>query len=1004
MAEMEMGSSSISPAKKRKRSYSSSSSSSRSSSSPDRTPARRPVVVSSSEDEDDVSEYKQSSSPPLPPPESAWGSGEDEHSSVISGSRRSEKIAGAEGDGDWDWGSVDGTDADADEDRNGDRTENMEWEDDAWGSVEPASDAEKQGEPAARVNGGGVGIATDDDWGSVEPTEDEDGDGDVTIVPDGGDDEESEESEDEERENVQHAQVSIDDQATADDDWGSVEAASDGEGRVQSEGAEDSGDEEDTGPALGRATDEEAYEAESEEEIYPHRRRRPVIHSPELSAEDDEDDDSTTSTSRSSRSRISQTSETSSPSPSPSPPPLSSKSRFIRNASQQFHESLDAESPPRVKGRRRGAQRNKFTTEYVDLLNTEIRAARDRSIYSTSDAFRRQGCYVLLSYWTPDEQDVFFNHLAVLRKDAVDGIAKAVGTKTVFECRAYIQLLEEGLLEVQGRRSVSRSRDTVGLGEIPAAVELSEDCVAALERQADFVEDRKRRDEERFEKRRWGDCWLIDEELAAEVKSLYKADDTEGINEIAPEAELLDVAKILDLSEKYFMNGSGESNYRAFAPRGETPSMRYTALQDLHSLVLSVTRRIVQTSIFMAESRLRNMENQIFAPAPFIRADDVQAAVEAMSLPQNTVQYWAQLPRRTGLAVVEHIIQMKYKVPKTMELTHVEEFLNKPITKVSGTKIRRKPQAPEANSNPPSEAEDSDASEAGSPTARSSFSSLDPDSSDLSDDDAMTTHPSAAHIRRTRKLALLAAAEDRYMNAIDARQSLREEKQLWRVMGFSPTTSADENEEEGDEGEVPNPLRRQVRDLECTTDWRDDVVYHAPWEVVKKFDTISWPEAEHTHQDALPDQPATPNRNRKRRRIQYSDDEEEEAEATPTDSSASDVEMPPAKKPRSKLQSQSQSQSQAQSQSRPKSKPKSKPKPAPPPPPPPVQRSPRKARNRRQSAAPVGFVNTVDALMDSDDGAAGDAVGGGEEPREYEYVAEYEEDEEGDDEYQEEEE
>ena len=45
--------------------------------------------------------------------------------------------------------------------------------------------------------------------------------------------------------------------------------------------------------------------------------------------------------------------------------------------------------------------------------------------------------------------------------------------------------------------------------------------MAALERQANFVEGRDQQGEERFEKCRWGVCWLIDEELAAEVEGLY---------------------------------------------------------------------------------------------------------------------------------------------------------------------------------------------------------------------------------------------------------------------------------------------------------------------------------------------------------------------------------------------------------------------------------------------------------------------------------------------------
>ena len=86
---------------------------------------------------------------------------------------------------------------------------------------------------------------------------------------------------------------------------------------------------------------------------------------------------------------------------------------------------------------------------YLALLNTEIGAARDRSFYSTSDNFRlREGSYVLSSYWTRAEKEVFSKYLAVLGKDPVDDISTAVGTNITLEYRVYMQQLQEGLLDI----------------------------------------------------------------------------------------------------------------------------------------------------------------------------------------------------------------------------------------------------------------------------------------------------------------------------------------------------------------------------------------------------------------------------------------------------------------------------------------------------------------------------------------------------------------------------
>jgi hypothetical protein len=112
-------------------------------------------------------------------------------------------------------------------------------------------------------------------------------------------------------------------------------------------------------------------------------------------------------------------------------------------------------------------------------------------------------------------------------------------------------VLQEGRLETQEWVG-TRSHDTIGLGEIPAAVELSEACIKALDQQAKFVADRQRRDQEKVEKRRWGaNFWLLDSKWASQIEQFYKSGDIDSILDIAPEAELLNVAKILELSERY---------------------------------------------------------------------------------------------------------------------------------------------------------------------------------------------------------------------------------------------------------------------------------------------------------------------------------------------------------------------------------------------------------------------------------------------------------------------
>ena len=185
----------------------------------------------------------------------------------------------------------------------------------------------------------------------------------------------------------------------------------------------------------------------------------------------------------------------------------------------------------------------------MELLNEDIMDAMDRDGYFEDDA-RLQKSQVLGSEWTRAEKTAFFNHLTVLGRDRLDEVAKAIGTKSIIECRAYLLTLDHALFPIK-EYGVLSHRELVKPWSIPAAVELTDECVEALDKQALNVERRRRLDEERYEKERWGGTWLIDTDMAYHLDGLMKAGDVEAVNEIAPEAELLNPDKMLELSERY---------------------------------------------------------------------------------------------------------------------------------------------------------------------------------------------------------------------------------------------------------------------------------------------------------------------------------------------------------------------------------------------------------------------------------------------------------------------
>ena len=94
------------------------------------------------------------------------------------------------------------------------------------------------------------------------------------------------------------------------------------------------------------------------------------------------------------------------------------------------------------------------------------------------------------------------------------------------------------------------------MADVPAAIEISDECAEALEEEAQLLENRTVADEQRREKNKWGKFWLLDSDISEHIEDLYEGyengSDEEGlekIKEFAPEAELLSVLSMLNLSE-----------------------------------------------------------------------------------------------------------------------------------------------------------------------------------------------------------------------------------------------------------------------------------------------------------------------------------------------------------------------------------------------------------------------------------------------------------------------
>lgn len=128
-----------------------------------------------------------------------------------------------------------------------------------------------------------------------------------------------------------------------------------------------------------------------------------------------------------------------------------------------------------------------------------------------------------------------------------------------------------------------------------------------------------------------------------------------------PEAALLNAQIMLKLSREIFMNRCPDfpspwmhwSQYTS--ELAAEPSIYRTAFNDFHTLVVSITRRLVQTTITQATSRLRAQRHRnTKTVTPLIKLRDTYSAMGVLGLARNGQQRWRGVSRRCGLKVFTH--------------------------------------------------------------------------------------------------------------------------------------------------------------------------------------------------------------------------------------------------------------------------------------------------------------------------------------------------------------
>ncbi|GAB1740076.1 hypothetical protein NU219Hw_g4996t1 [Hortaea werneckii] len=493
--------------------------------------------------------------------------------------------------------------------------------------------------------------------------------------------------------------------------------------------------------------------------------------------------------------------------------------------------------------------------QYRALLNTAIQEVQGRTYDNATPLLPS---HVGASLWTTDEKEAFFAALTRFDVGDVRRISNAVRTKSEAEIQLYLQLLQEGLTEME---ATAKGPSDLPVSDIPAAFELSEEFEERLDQEAQLLAAKVNGHDEDRERSKYGDDWLIDESLAANIEGdvekseklkIKENDEEVGQEAVSPSkrplnsVELLHPHAFLTLSRTLFMNAPAVSGISWHDFQNEPfadPGIFHTAFDDFHSLVVNLARRLVQAAIFQATTRLRTSgaSRSKWAPKPEVTATDVQAVMNTLHKPASWQSYWAKMPRRLGLGVYTDSKNYRDGRPGTkvgVKLTHREVeaelgieapgieqeaaddgsydedyYDTDEFTDVSDGHDRPYPDD-ETNSLGPDDVDEDD--------EFPKFDDTDMKHEPMGNDEIQLTGK-----KRQRALspAGFARAETEYLESLDQRASNIEEARLCDWLQISPPAKRSERPE----AQLTAPsLPRAERNSQ--SDWRRKTDYQAEWE------------------------------------------------------------------------------------------------------------------------------------------------------------------------------
>ena len=503
----------------------------------------------------------------------------------------------------------------------------------------------------------------------------------------------------------------------------------------------------------------------------------------------------------------------------------------------------DSSRPIDLQKRKWNRLRKHYHDQYLDAFKETFEM---EDTYVTTDLPPTQLGAIM---WHPDEKARLYDSLC--RKDRHDlrTLSKLVGSKSEIEIKAYLDNLRDQ--ETDRQRFESQPKNLSHAG-IPAAFEIGSECEAVLERAADAL----LAFQEQYDTtaaQQANTPWLIDDIMATELDR--KADENDTGSEMDEQVSgdeptfisasaftLFRLSTFPLLSERLFMNRGIDDpdSWQNIAEDGQRPALSVDCVTLLYDLIVNYLRRLVQSCLFLAKSRIRAATSRDYRPAATVKSEDVTGGLDVLGVERNAQSYWVGLARRNGLKIVDDAHRRGVDSRAAMPYDNVEDTLS------GSGRSRSISTAPGASSGSDTSSEELSESSGSTENEIDADNGLDTEDDNevlgheiLPDEEAdggpthttdedggpseIEKHPTV-RMSRQKRLRMLEDEQDEYLERMDQVARQQEESRLLSLLGADDEANI-KVEEVNELGVRPRAVRKSVEDC---MGWSID--HQAEWE------------------------------------------------------------------------------------------------------------------------------------------------------------------------------